>query len=115
MKVKGLFVNAKETKQYRAGETIFEQGDDGDFMYGVVDGTVEIRVDDRVIDTCGIDDTFGEMAIVDNRPRMGSAVAATDCTLARIDRRGFLFLVQETPMFAVQVMSTMADRIRKRT
>jgi CRP/FNR family cyclic AMP-dependent transcriptional regulator len=41
-----------------------------------------------------------------------TAVATTDSVLAVIDRRRFLFLVQETPMFALQVMSTMANRFR---
>jgi CRP-like cAMP-binding protein len=36
----------------------------------------------------------------------------TDTKLAVIDRRMFLFLVQETPMFALQVMSNMAERLR---
>jgi CRP-like cAMP-binding protein len=112
VKLAGLFANAKGTKDFVAGETIFEQGDDGDFMYGVVRGDVELRVGGRVIDTCHVDDTFGEMAIIDHSPRMATAVATTDCTLAMIDRREFLFLVHETPMFAVQVMHTMADRLR---
>jgi CRP-like cAMP-binding protein len=112
MKIAGLFANAKGTKHFVAGETIFREGDEGDFMYGVVDGKVEVRIGDRVIETCATDDTFGEMAIIDHSPRMASAVAASDCTLAMIDRREFLFLVHETPMFAIQVMSTMADRLR---
>ncbi len=48
----------------------------------------------------------------DRSPRMASAVAATECTLAMVDRREFLFLVHETPVFAIQVISTMADRLR---
>ena len=42
----------------------------------------------------------------------GTAVAVADTKLAVIDRSKFLFLVQETPMFALQVMSSMAERIR---
>jgi CRP/FNR family transcriptional regulator, cyclic AMP receptor protein len=112
MKITGLFANAKGTKTFAAGETIFEQGDAGDFMYGVVDGKVDLVIGGEVIDSCSTDDTFGEMAIIDRTPRMASAIAATDCTLAMIDRREFLFLVHETPMFALQVMSTMAERLR---
>jgi CRP/FNR family transcriptional regulator, cyclic AMP receptor protein len=60
----------------------------------------------------GPDETFGEMAIVDSSPRSATVVAVTDTKLAVIDRRMFLFLVQETPMFALQVMSNMAERLR---
>ena len=52
------------------------------------------------------------MALVDSSPRMATAVATADTVLALIDRRRFLFLVHETPMFALQVMSEMANRFR---
>jgi CRP-like cAMP-binding protein len=52
------------------------------------------------------------MAIIDSSPRSGTAVAVVDTKLAMIDRSKFLFLVQETPMFALQVMSSMAKRLR---
>ena len=52
------------------------------------------------------------MAIIDSSPRSGTVIAVTDAKLAVIDRNKFLFLVQETPMFALQVMSTMAERLR---
>jgi CRP/FNR family cyclic AMP-dependent transcriptional regulator len=52
------------------------------------------------------------MAIVDSSPRMATAVATTDTVLAVIDRRVFLFLVHETPVFALSVMSAMAARLR---
>ena len=54
------------------------------------------------------------MALVDNSPRSATAVALEETTLAMIDRHRFLFLVQETPMFALEVMSVMADRLRQR-
>jgi CRP-like cAMP-binding protein len=52
------------------------------------------------------------MALVDSTPRSASAVATEDSVLAVINRHRFLFLVQETPMFALQVMSAMAGRQR---
>jgi CRP-like cAMP-binding protein len=60
----------------------------------------------------GPDDIFGEMALVGSSPRSATAVAVTDCTLAVINKHRFLFLVQETPMFALQVMPAMASRTR---
>jgi CRP-like cAMP-binding protein len=52
------------------------------------------------------------MAIVDTSPRSATTVAVTDTKLAVIDRHRFLSLVQETPMFALQVMSSLAERLR---
>ena len=91
---------------------IFSQGDHGEEMYGIIDGSVELSVDGRTIATLGPDDVFGEMAIIDRTERMATATATSSTRVAAIDRRHFLFLVHETPMFALQVMSTLADRLR---
>jgi CRP-like cAMP-binding protein len=112
VKVTGLFQNAQRTEEYRAGSVVFSEGDSGDSMYGVVQGAIELRIGDRVVRTLEVDDVFGEMAIVDSSPRSATAVAVTDTVLAVIDKHRFLFLVQETPMFALQVMSAMAARTR---
>ena len=112
MKVTGLFKNAQRTVNVPAGSEVFRQGDTGDEMYGVVSGEIELRVNDQAIRTLGADEVFGEMALVDSAPRSASAVATEDSVLAVINRHRFLFLVQETPMFALQVMSAMAGRQR---
>ena len=112
MKVPGLFHNAKTFKDVPAGTVIFEEGTSGAEMFGVVEGEVEGRLPNGAVRKLGPDETFGEMAIIDSSPRSGTAVAVADTKLAVIDRPKFLFLVQETPMFALQVMSSMAERIR---
>jgi CRP-like cAMP-binding protein len=114
MKVLGLFNNAQSVMTLAPGDVVFTEGDPGDEMYGVIEGEIELRVGDRVIGSLGVDDVFGEMALVDSVPRSATAVAVTDAQLAVIDRHRFLFLVQETPMFALSVMSAMADRFRQR-
>src|ERR1017187_706557 len=115
MKVFGLFNNAQSIKTLAAGDVVFNEGDPGDEMYGIVEGEIQLRKTDRVIADLGVDDVFGEMALVDSSPRSATAVATTNAVLAVIDRHRFLFLVQETPMFALQVMSAMADRFRARS
>jgi CRP/FNR family transcriptional regulator, cyclic AMP receptor protein len=112
MKVTGLFTNAQQTMNVPAGAVVFEAGEPGHEMFGIVEGEIQIRTADQVIATLGADDTFGEMALVDSSPRSASAVATKDTVLAVIDQHRFLFLVQETPMFALSVMSAMADRLR---
>ncbi|HUO47603.1 MAG TPA: cyclic nucleotide-binding domain-containing protein [Acidimicrobiales bacterium] len=112
MKVVGLFRNAQRLVDVPAGGAVFHEGDAGVEMYGVVSGEVQLQSQGRVIATLGPDDVFGEMAVVDGSPRMATAVAVTPTQLAAIDRQRFLFLVAETPMFALSVMSAMADRFR---
>ena len=112
MTVPGLFYNAKTYRDVPAGTVIFEEGASGTEMFGVVEGEVEVRLSNGAVHKLGPGDTFGEMAIIDSSPRSGTAIAVADTNLAVIDKRKFLFLVQETPMFALQVMSTIARRLR---
>ena len=112
MKVHGLFLNAQRTMSVPAGGIVFKEGDEGEEMFGIISGEIELRSGDAVIARLGTDDVFGEMAVLDSEPRMATAVATQDTELAVINRHRFLFLVQETPMFALSVMSAMADRFR---
>jgi CRP-like cAMP-binding protein len=50
------------------------------------------------------------MALIDNEPRSGDAVARTDVRLVALDQKRFM--VQETPFFAIRVMHIMAERLR---
>jgi len=114
MKVPGVFKNADTIRDVPAGTVIFEQGSSGDEMFGVVEGEVEVRLPDGFVRTLGPDETFGELAVIDKSTRSGTAVAVSDSKLAVINQRTFLFLVHETPMFALQVMSSIAERLRDR-
>lgn len=110
--VRGVFINARKTRELAAGETVFQQGDAGDYMYGVVTGSVDMRIGDKRVETAGEGHVFGEMALIDKSPRAATAVATAPTTLAMIDEREFLFLVHETPTFAIQVMRSLAERVR---
>jgi len=81
-------------------------------MYGVVYGEIRLVVGNRVIASLGEDEVFGEMAVLDGSPRTATALAAKHSVLAVIDRDRFLDLVHELPLFALQVMTTMAERLR---
>ena len=59
-----------------------------------------------------VDTIFGEMALIDNEPRSATAVAITDVELVPISEKQFLFLVTQTPYFALKVMRILAQRLR---
>jgi CRP/FNR family transcriptional regulator, cyclic AMP receptor protein len=111
--VRGLFINAERTLQLDAGDRIFAAGDEGHLMYGVVTGQVALGKDGQELVRIGPDGTFGELAIIDHAPRSLDAVAVEPSTVAVIDERTFLYLVHETPMFALHVMGALAARIRE--
>lgn len=108
-----LFMNSPHTQSFKAGETIFEFGEPGSVMYGVIEGDVELFVDGKVFEIIKPGDIFGEGALVQIPPtRASQAVAKTDCRLAVVDKSHFLFLVQETPLFALEVIRSLSTRLR---
>ena len=108
-----LFDNAKEFMIVPAGQVIFQKGGIADQMYVVIEGEVEITIDDRFLDITGAGGIIGEMALIDSSPRSATAIAKTECKLVTVDQKRFIFLVQQTPNFAINVMKIMVERIRK--
>jgi CRP/FNR family transcriptional regulator, cyclic AMP receptor protein len=100
-------------KNFAAGVPIFEADEKGDSMFLIRSGEVEIERNGKVIETLGPGGIFGEMALIDGSPRSATARAKTDCVVAPINEKVFLFLVHETPYFAIAVMRTLADRVRR--
>jgi CRP/FNR family transcriptional regulator, cyclic AMP receptor protein len=98
---------------FQPGETIFAEGDKGDKMYVVRSGEVEIERDGRVVEHLSSGGIFGEMALIDGSPRAATARAKTACEVAPITEKTFLFLVHETPFFAIAVMRALANRLRR--
>ena len=98
---------------FKPGETIFSEGDRGDQMYVIRKGEVEIERDGKIVETLTAGGIFGEMALIDGSPRAASARAKTVCELAPITEKTFFFMVHETPFFALTVMRTLAERLRR--
>lgn len=113
MSLADLFRNEPDIVFFAAGELILSAGDSGDAMYVVLDGSVDIRVGETSLEVARSGDVVGEMALVDQNTRSASVIALTPARLARIDRRRFLYLIQNTPTFAIDVMTVMASRIRR--
>lgn len=107
-----LFATESEPRTCEAGEVIFQAFDMGAEMYVVLEGEVELTIGDKVVETLGPGEPFGEMALIDQAPRVATATAKTPTKLAVIPERRFLFLIQTAPFFALQIMKVMADRLR---
>jgi len=96
------------------GTAVFRDGDAGEHMYGVISGEIAIVKHGHLIERIGAGGIIGEMALVDHSPRSADAIAQQDSQLAVIDRQRFEHLVANHPTFALQVMSVMAERLRRK-
>jgi CRP-like cAMP-binding protein len=102
-------------REFKSGEVIFGEGDPAGEFFVVQSGEVEIRRGNRHLETLLQYGIFGEMALIDASPRSATAVATTDVKLVAVGERQFLFLIGNTPNFALNVMRIMARRLRATT
>lgn len=100
------------SRRYKAGETIFSEGDRGSELFVIQHGLVRIQSGNRLLETLGENEIFGEMALIDDSPRSASAIAETDVAIAPVTEKQYLFLVRHTPFFALKVLRVLAQRLR---
>lgn len=84
-------------------------------MYAVLEGAVDILVNGQRVDTIEAGGIFGEMALIEDMPRSATATVAREAKLVAVDRKRFLFMVQQTPFFALQLLSVVTNRLRRTT
>lgn len=106
---------SEEQHVFLPGQVIFREGDNGDTMYIIADGEVNISVNDCVLEVLKAGDIFGEMTLIEERPRTATATARSACSLTPVTREHFLQLVRRTPAFAIQVMRVLTARLRRTT
>ena len=104
--------NHIDTRRVRAGGVIFREGEDADELFVIKSGYVRIQIGNRAVAELTADTIFGEMALIDDEPRSATAVAITDVELVPVSESQFLFLVSQTPYFALKVMRVLAQRLR---
>jgi len=107
-----LFRQQTDAVQLAPGEFLFREGDKRDKMYVLLEGELDIRLGDYVVEKAKEGALIGEMALIDDSPRAANAIAKTTCKLVPIDKRRFHFLIQQHPQFATHVMKELADRLR---
>ena len=99
------------------GETLFEQGDDGDALFAIVEGALEISVtseDGRrlALDKATAGDILGEIALFDPGPRTASVSAIAPTRLLRIRNADVLAAIRSAPDLAVDMIRLAGDRMR---
>jgi CRP-like cAMP-binding protein len=109
----GLFSRERNVVALKSGEALFRQGDAARFMYVVLSGALRIGDGNVVYEQVSPGGIVGEMALIDHAPRSATVMAVADSTAAEVDEQRFLFLVQQTPNFALDVMRVMSTRLRR--
>ncbi|MDJ0718059.1 MAG: cyclic nucleotide-binding domain-containing protein [Prochloraceae cyanobacterium] len=109
-----IFQKSPSPETFLAGQIVFEEGQPGNIVYGIIEGEVNILVEGKVVETIKRGDVFGEGALVQpEHTRASTAIAKTDCLIGYLDRERFLFAIEHTPMFALELLKSYSTRTRR--
>jgi CRP/FNR family cyclic AMP-dependent transcriptional regulator len=106
------------TEECDAGSILFQAGDAGDSMYLIEDGQVQISMrssdgEDLILAVLGPGDFFGEMALIDGKPRSAHAMVCESSRLAVLSRQHFLSFLSSSPNVAVEMLTALTRRLRR--
>ncbi|NFV82220.1 cyclic nucleotide-binding domain-containing protein [Magnetospirillum aberrantis] len=104
-----------ERKVFYAGQNVFKEGDSGDRAYLIQDGTIEISKNGLMLATLTKGELFGEMALVDDQPRMATAKALTDVSVVIIGRDAFREKLARSDPFIRGLLNIFVRNIRNLT
>lgn len=105
-------------KEYNKGDIVFREGDRGNCMYRIIEGSVEVFITsgtegEIVLTTLGQDRIFGEMAAIEAWPRSASIMVREDGTkLLEIARDELVEFFKEDPYQVGSIMENLSHRLR---
>ena len=110
--IERLAASLKEST-FPEGSVILTEGQGGLAFFVIGDGTVEFSVDGERVGSGGAGDYFGEIALLDDRPRAATVTAASDVTVYGMTFWEFRALVEENPDVGAELRRVMAERLSR--
>ena len=108
-----------EALTYRAGERLFEKGDEGDAAFIIIDGEVEVLVPaeggEQTVAVLGKGEIFGELSVICDQTRSSAIAARTGLETLRLDRNVVLNLMREFPDISVEMVRILGGRLELTT
>jgi CRP/FNR family transcriptional regulator, cyclic AMP receptor protein len=105
------------TRRLARGEVLFLKGDPGDALYAIRRGRIRIATGTDegrhvTLNILGPGDLFGEIALLDGKPRTAEAVALESCEIFAVQRRDLLPLLQRDVGLAMRIIELLCARLR---
>jgi CRP-like cAMP-binding protein len=106
-------LDVSKVVRHDAGHTIITEGDKGAGLQLIIEGEARVMRGSRTVATLGPGDFFGELALIDGRPRTATVVASTDMTNLGISGWDFRGVVKQRPSMAWSLLEHLTRRIRE--
>jgi CRP-like cAMP-binding protein len=104
-------------RTYQDGEVVVQQGDEGDCLFVVQEGQLEVVREEQgkvtLIRMVGKDELFGEMAVFERQKRSATVRARGPARVLTLDKKNFLRRLNEDPSLAFRIVETMSRRVRE--
>lgn len=97
------------------GDIILREGEETDDAYIILEGEIEVTKKNKHLATLRENSIFGEIAMVDSRPRTATCTAKTDVTLGQVTRQNYKQLLKHRPEAINPLLRIVADRMRNLT
>jgi CRP-like cAMP-binding protein len=98
--------------RYDAGKELVRLGEDGETLFVILEGRARVVRNRRTVARLRAGDFFGEIAVLDRRPRSASVVADTDVRCVVLHRDDLRKILAEEPRIAWSLLGTLASRVR---
>jgi len=107
-----------QERSFSAGQHIFKEGESGDGVYSVKEGLVQITAlvgpgVRRAFSQVGPGDIFGEMAVLENKPRSATVTAVKDTVVYFIPRDEMLSMLERSPALSLGLVREISNRLRE--
>ena len=103
-----------EEQRYMEGSRVVREGDIGDTFYVILEGEAKVTSRaGRVVNRLRPGDFFGEISLLDGRPRTASVVAGTPLTMLALPRNAFLKMIRQEPEVGAKLLSYAASMLRR--
>ena len=101
--------------KFRRWQIVYSQGDPADAVFYILEGNIQLKVfseqgKEAIAGVLGVGDFFGEGCLAGQLWRMGSAVAASECAVVRIEKSAMMAVLREKPVFSQHFISHLLNR-----
>lgn len=104
-----------ESRESEPGEVLARRGEIGKEMVIIIDGTVRVEADGKILTRRGPGEFFGEISLIDGKPRTATVITETPSILLTIGHDAFNTLLDTVPGLCRKVLTILCDTLRERT
>ena len=108
----GQVASMMDERRVESGTELTREGEEGDEFFVVAEGLAEAVVGKKKVGSIKPGSFFGEMALLDQGPRVATVTAKLPTRVLVLDAKGFGRVVRDSPSVAIKVMKTLAERLR---